>query len=92
MSLPQDPAKRDAIKKVLDELSGSMARIEGERSYISETIKDLSEEFQINKKILRRMAKTYHKQNFSNEIAENEEFEVMYEQITGETSLKSVSA
>lgn len=89
MTLPQDPDKRKAIKKVLDELSGSMSRIEGERDYISETIKKLSEEYDINKKVLRRMAKTYHKQNFSREIAENEEFETMYEQVTGETSLNA---
>lgn len=87
MSLPQDPEQRKAIRKVLDEVSGCLTRIESERDYISETIKKLSEEYQINKKVLRRMAKTYHKQNFSAEIAENEQFETMYEQITGETSL-----
>ena len=91
MSLPQDPQARKAIRKVLDELSGSMSRIEGERDYISETIKKLSEEYQLNKKVLRRMAKTYHRQNFSSEIAENEEFETMYEQVTGETSLGEVN-
>lgn len=91
MSLPQDPEARKAIRKVLDELSGSMTRIEGERDYITETIKKLSEEYQINKKVLRRMAKTYHRQNFSSEIAENEEFETMYEQVTGETSLGAVN-
>lgn len=87
LSLPQDPESRKAIKKVLDELSGCMTRIEGERDYISETIKKLSEDYQLNKKVLRRMAKTYHKQNFSSEIAENEEFEIMYEQVTGETTI-----
>lgn len=89
MNLPQDPEQRKAIRKVLDELSNCMTRIEGERDYISETIKKLSEEYEINKKVLRRMAKTYHKQNFSKEIAENEEFETMYEQVTGETSLNA---
>lgn len=90
MSLPQDPEHRKAIRKTLDELSASMTRIEGERDYITETIKKLSEEYQLNKKVLRRMAKTYHRQNFSSEIAENEEFETMYEQVTGETSLGKV--
>ena len=90
MSLPQDPEHRKAIRKALDELSASMTRIEGERDYITETIKKLSEEYQLNKKVLRRMAKTYHRQNFSSEIAENEEFETMYEQVTGETTLGKV--
>lgn len=90
MNVKQDPETRKAIRKVLDELSASMARIEGERDFISETIKNVSEEYQINKKTLRKMAKTYHRQNFSREVAENEEFETMYEQITGETSLGKV--
>ena len=90
MVVKQDPETRKAIRKVLDELSASMARIEGERDFISETIKNVSEEHQINKKTLRKMAKTYHRQNFSREVAENEEFETMYEQITGETSLGKV--
>lgn len=90
MSLPQDPAARKAIKKCLEELSGSMTRIEGEREYIKEAIKDICEEYQLSKKTFRRLARTYHKQNFSLEVAEHEEFEIMYEQITGETTLGTV--
>jgi hypothetical protein len=33
MSLPSDPAARKAIKKCMDELSASMARIDGERDF-----------------------------------------------------------
>lgn len=39
------------------------------------------------KKTFRRLAVTYHKQNFSKEVADHEEFETMYEQLTGETTL-----
>ena len=46
MSLPSDPLQRKAIKKVLDELSGSMTRIEGERDYIKETINKICEELE----------------------------------------------
>jgi len=92
MSLPQDPSARKAIKACLEELSASMTRIDGERTFIKEAIKDICEEYQLSKKTFRRLAKTYHKQNFSIEVAEHEEFESMYEQITNETSLGSVPA
>jgi hypothetical protein len=90
MSLPSDPAARKAIKKCMDELSASMARTEGERTFIKEAINNICEEYEISKKTFRKLAKVYHKQNFSREVAENEEFETMYEQLTGETSLGDI--
>ena len=91
MSLPSDPAARKAIKKCMDELSASMSRIEGERDLIKEAINNCCEEYEINKKTFRRLAKVYHKQNFSREVAEHKEFETMYEQLTGETSLGAIN-
>ena len=90
MSLPSDPAARKAIKKCMDELSASMARTEGERDFIKEAINNICEEYEMSKKTFRKLAKVYHKQNFSKEVAENEEFETMYEQLTGETSLGDI--
>jgi hypothetical protein len=90
MSLPSDPAARKAIKKCMDELSASMARIDGERVFIKEAIVNICEEYEMSKKTFRRLAKVYHKQNFSKEVAEHEEFETMYEQLTGETSLGDI--
>ena len=90
MSLPSDPAARKAIKKCMDELSASMARTEGERTFIKEAINNICEEYEMSKKTFRKLAKVYHKQNFSKEVAEHEEFETMYEQLTGETSLGDI--
>jgi hypothetical protein len=90
MSLPSDPAARKAIKKCMDELSASMARIDGERDFIKEAIVNICEDYEMSKKTFRRLAKVYHKQNFSKEVAEHEEFETMYEQLTGETSLGDI--
>lgn len=91
MSLPQDPAARKAIKDCMNEISASMTRIEGERDFIKEAISKVCEDYELNKKTFRRLAKTFHKQNFSREVAEHEEFETMYEQLTGETVLDSVN-
>jgi len=90
MSLPSDPAARKAIKRCMDELSASMARTEGEREFIKEAINNICDEYEMSKKTFRKLAKVYHKQNFSKEVAENEEFETMYEQLTGETSLGDI--
>ena len=90
MSLPSDPAARKAIKKCMDELSASMSRIDGERDFIKEAIDNICEEYEMSKKTFRKLAKVYHKQNFSKEVAEHEEFETMYEQLTGETSLGDI--
>ena len=91
MSLPSDPAARKAIKKCMDELSASMARIDGERDFIKEAIANICEEYEMSKKTFRKLAKVYHKQNFSKEVAEHEEFETMYEQLTGETTLGDIN-
>ena len=91
MSLPSDPAARKAIKKCMDELSASMARIDGERDFIKEAIDNICEEYEMSKKTFRKLAKVYHKQNFSKEVAEHEEFETMYEQLTGETTLSDIN-
>lgn len=88
MSLPSDPAARKAIKDCLVEISNSYTRIEGERDLIKEAMSNICEQFELSKKTFRRLARTYHKQNFSKEVAEHEEFETMYEQLTGETTLK----
>ena len=90
MSLPSDPAARKAIKKCMDELSASMSRIDGERDFIKEAIANICEEYEMSKKTFRKLAKVYHKQNFSKEVAEHEEFETMYEQLTGETCLGDI--
>jgi ssDNA-specific exonuclease RecJ len=81
MSQVSNPADREKIKKMLAEISGSMTRMEAERDLVRETIKDMSKQFNLPVKTLNRMAKVYHKQNYSQEIAEHEEFEELYETI-----------
>ena len=78
------PTDRLKIKKMLGEISGSMTRMEAERDLIRETIKEMSAEFQLPKKTLSRMAKVYHKQNYTQEVAEHEEFEDLYTMIVQE--------
>lgn len=76
------PTDREKILRMIKEISDSMTRIESERDLIKETINDMSDQFQLNKKYIRKMAKVYHKQNFQQEKQETEEFETLYEQVT----------
>ncbi|MGA1712061.1 MAG: hypothetical protein ACO4CS_12325 [bacterium] len=91
MTLPSSPADRKAIRDALSEISGSMTRIEAERDFIKEAIANTCENFQLNKKTFRRMAKVFHKQNFTQEQQDHEEFENLYETITGTTSMKDAA-
>jgi aspartokinase len=81
MTQISNPADRVKIKKMLTEVSNSMTRIEAERDLIKETIKEMSQEFNLSKRQLNRMAKVYHKQNFSREQEEHSEFEDLYTSI-----------
>lgn len=66
---------------VLKEISNALTRSQAEREFVKEAIKEAAEKFQMNKKILRKMAKVYHKNSFSDEINEMEEFQKIYEDV-----------
>lgn len=83
MTTISNPADQVKIKKMLSEISDSFTRIEAERDLIKETIEALSEDFAIDKKILRKMARIYHKQNYSTVEAEQEELALLYESVVG---------
>ena len=89
--IPSSPADRKAIYDALKEISNSMTRIEAERDLIREAIVNTCENFNLNKKTFRRMAKVYHKQNFNQEREEHEEFETMYSVITNTTTMKDAA-
>jgi hypothetical protein len=87
--IPSSPTDRKAILDCMKELSASMTRVEGERDFQREAIKELCDNLELSKKTFRRMAKVYHKQNFTKEIEEHEEFETMYETITNSTRMSA---
>jgi hypothetical protein len=79
ISSPEDKKK---LKGAIQEISNSMTRMEAERDLIKEIIKEQSDQFQIPKKILAKIAKTYHKQNLTQEVEEHEDFVELYEEVT----------
>lgn len=76
-----NPADREKLFKVIKECSGSMSRIEGERSYIKEAMGDISKELDIPKRLANKMLKVYHKQNFDEEVAVHDQFQTLYETV-----------
>lgn len=78
-----NPADRKAIYDALREISNSMTRMEAERDLISETLKAVKDKFELPPKYTRKLAKIYHKQNFQEVKAEQEEVENLYEAVTG---------
>lgn len=79
ISSPEDKKK---LRGAIQEISNSMTRMEAERDLIKEIIKEQSDQFQIPKKILAKIAKTYHKQNLTQEVEDHEDFVELYEEVT----------
>lgn len=72
---------RKKLLGVLKECSNSLTRIEGERDLIKESVNDIAESLQLPKRLVNKMVKVYHKQNYDEEVATNEQFEQLYETI-----------
>lgn len=82
--IPNDPV---AQKKILDgfkEISASFHRIEGEKTYIRESIKMLSEEYEIPKPILNKLARIFHRQEAKDVKETTDILLAAYEKLTGE--------
>lgn len=76
-----NPADKKRIKDALFEISGSLTRMDAERELIKDIINDLADNFEMNKKTVRKIARAYHKQNFTQEVADSEEFQELYQSI-----------
>lgn len=72
------PTDRKKIKDALQEMSNSMARVEGEKDLQKNIVNDIHDQYKLPKGMFKRMSRTYHRQNFQNEQQEHEEFENLY--------------
>jgi len=82
VTLPSSPEDRKKILASVQEISNSLTRIEAERDLIKEILADVQDKFALPKKYTRKVAKIYHKQNFSEVQQEQEELEAIYETVT----------
>lgn len=74
----------DKLKLIgaLKEISTSMSRVDAEKDLQKNVKNDICKELDLNKKVFAKLAKTYHKQNFGEEVQLHEEFEQLYETVT----------
>lgn len=80
--VPTSPADRKAIKDALQEISNSLTRIEAERDLIKDVLQTVQDNQNIPKKYVRKLAKIYHKQNYTEVQQEQEDIETLYETVT----------
>ena len=76
-----NPADKKKIKDALFEISNCMTRIAAEKELIKDIVNDLSENFELPKKQVNKIAKVYHKSNYSQQVADSDEFQTMYESL-----------
>jgi hypothetical protein len=65
----------------LQEISNSLTRIEAERDLIKEILEKMQYECEIPKKLSRKLAKVNHKRNYEEEVAEQSDFQTIYENV-----------
>ena len=72
---------REKLFKIVKECSDSMTRIDGENDFIRESIAETAKQMQLPKKLVAKLVRVYHKQNFDEEVAVHEQFETLYESV-----------
>jgi len=80
------PEIKKAIKGYCEEMSNSMLRAEAERDLQKEATKAVAEEHELDKGILKKMARAYHRSNFVTQRQDTELFFTMYEELFGDGS------
>lgn len=68
----------EVLKKGIAEISDIFTMQEAQRDALKEAIDHVYEELKIPKRIIRKIAKTYHKKDFQTVSTENEDFELLY--------------
>lgn len=81
MPIALSAPERQKLKVVIKNIVDSLTRIDGEREAIKDMIAGASEEYDIEKKMIRKLATTIHNSNFPEIQSENDDFEYLYESI-----------
>lgn len=80
MSLP-NAAERIKLKAMLVEMTKLMQMSDDNRQSLKEIAEAAQEAFGIKKKFVTKLAKTMYKHNYADLAAENEHFEILYENL-----------
>jgi predicted DNA-binding ArsR family transcriptional regulator len=72
---------RKTVRKVVEELNDSMVRVQAEKDLQREAINEVGENLNIDKRLIRKIARVYYKANFNKEVADFNDFETYYEMV-----------
>ena len=75
------PTDQVKLKNAVKEIDGSLTRTDAEKDLVRDIINKVCEETGFDKKLLRRISKSYHKSNFRLEVQEDKDFEAIYEHL-----------
>lgn len=81
MPIPSNPQDREKLKAVIAEITNCMLRKDHENEAMKEIIEDAAKTYEIEKKLIRKLATVMYKSNYNDLQEENEEFELLYESI-----------
>lgn len=76
-----NPEDRKKLYNAVVEMSNSMTRVDSEKDLQRDIIATISEELELDKKYVRKVASIYHKQNMSVVQQEMDEVESLYEEM-----------
>ena len=81
VNILSNPEDRQKLLKVIKDCSDSMTRAKSEKDFVREAVTEISEELEVPKRLVNRMVKVYHKQNFDEEVAVQDQFETLYQTV-----------
>ena len=81
MAITLSAPERAKLKTIISEIEKSFLKIDAERETIKDMIADASEEFDVEKKMIRKIAVAMYKSNYPDIVSEQEDFEYLYESI-----------
>lgn len=70
---------KQKLKGIIQELDDSMTRQAAERELQKEILSKMEDEMGLNKKLVKKLAKTAHRATFKDEVEENRTFEEFYD-------------
>lgn len=72
------------LKNGIKELSDVYTMMEAQKDTEKAIIESVYDELKIPKKIIKKVARAYHKRNYASVVAEQEEFQLFYEGVVSE--------
>lgn len=79
VALPSSPADRQKLKTMISEATYCLQRADDEKAAVKDIIDVIHSDYGVSKKHTRKLINTLYKQNYSDRVAEEEEFAFLYE-------------